>query len=1094
MKQFLWCPKLRRKWKKIFLFLVGLFIVHFCVSILNASYEYLDLGLGEVHDPFESRQRHECTVDTPYRPVTRNNFRQYDKWSIDTDVCYIEDELMSVDISVSDVYDRISVGYPNWILTVIGWTDTIKVERWTVKPITVIVLPHSHQDPGWLETMEHYYRTRTKHTLDYMVEQLTSNPSYRFIWAEVIMLQKWWAQASNDMQEKVKKLLENGQLELVTGGWVMTDESVTHYGAMLDQLIEGQMWLKNNLNVTVENSWAIDPFGHSSTWTYILKESKIKHMIIQRTHYALKRYLASTKQLEFFWRQPWDKKGTTDIFCHMMPFLLYSIPHSCGPDRHVCCKFDFHSKHCFYGNEKIDLLKVDDMNIKELSSQLWEQLQKKSELFDTDVILMPHGDDFRYDSWEEWNQQFGNLQKLMNYINDQSGWKIEMKFGTLKDYFEAFRRSKKVSNSFFPSLSGDFFQYSDRDDQYWSGYYTTRPFFKYLVRQLQQLLRSTEILFSFTVGQLNWNANMTLLHEKLTECRRTLALCQHHDAITGTSKEEVMESFTTKVQSTLEDTTQILQSSLQMIISQKYNKHVDVNSVENFFISKTVPVRMVLNTRKSNRILIWNDLAQPRNDIVEIIIDMPAVKVTDKDLKPIPFQISPLWINERTVADNQYLLRFEVKIEAFSITTFTIQVSASMSVEHISKLYISGGQDKLNVSKNNLFPISTMISDVITLSNSYIKAIFKKCNGMLYSIQIDGYNKIQSDIHYYTYSTGRNVHPFRDKSGAYIFLPDGNAKELTERPHVYITIGNVFSEVRSIYRNIVHVSKLYNVSGTLGSGIQVENFVNINTDDWNNYELVMRVETDINGNDQQFCTDSNGLQMYPRKTRPKMKIQGNVYPMTSAAIVQNDKSRMSLLSEQSHGVASLVTGWMEVFLDRRLVQDDWRGLNQGVEDNTLSKSSFFILYENKHHSESLKSKLKKKICLPTMRSTILSNLLNSPLKVFEAVLPSGTTLPQRQNYDFSPAFPCDVHVVNLKLLSEKEALITLQRSGIDCNYPTNVTECLSKIFPLWSDLSFQLKSVIETSLTGIKDVWTIPLHKHIDVDPMTLKTYKLIFV
>ena len=35
-------------------------------------------------------------------------------------------------------------------------------------------------------------------------------------------------------------------------------------------------------------------------------------------------------------------------------------------------------------------------------------------------------------------------------------------------------------------------------------------------------------------------------------------------------------------------------------------------------------------------------------------------------------------------------------------------------------------------------------------------------------------------------------------------------------------------------------------------------------------------------------------------------------------------------------------------LDRRLMQDDWRGLNEGVTDNQLTKSSFFMVFENKH--------------------------------------------------------------------------------------------------------------------------------------------------
>ncbi|KAM3208709.1 hypothetical protein ACQJBY_063419 [Aegilops geniculata] len=495
-----------------------------------------------------------------------------------------------VDITTRDLYDRIQFEDVDGGAWKQGWEVSYKGDEWDTEKLKVFVAPHSHNDPGWIHTVEEYYDRQSRHILDTIIESLSKDPRRKFIWEEMSYLERWWRDAPRKKQEEFAKLVHNGQLEIVSGGWVMNDEANSHYFAIVEQMMEGNMWLNDTIGVIPKNSWSIDPFGYSSTMAYLLRRMGFHNMLIQRTHYELKKELARKQNLEYLWRQNWDIEETTDIFVHMMPFYSYDIPHTCGPEPAVCCQFDFARMRGFSYEScpwRYDPVETDSNNVQERATKLLDQYRKKSTLYRTNTLLIPLGDDFRYVNTEEAEAQFRNYEKLFDYINSNPHLNAEVKFGTLEDYFSTLRDEAEKINytrpgevgsvelQGFPTLSGDFFTYADRNQDYWSGYYVSRPFFKAVDRVLEQTLRASEILSSFVLGycQKFQCAKLPIsFSHKLTAARRNLALFQHHDGVTGTAKDHVVVDYGTRMHTSLQDLQLFMSRAVEVLLGDVHDR------------------------------------------------------------------------------------------------------------------------------------------------------------------------------------------------------------------------------------------------------------------------------------------------------------------------------------------------------------------------------------------------------------------------------------------------------------------------------------------------------------------------------------------
>lgn len=108
------------------------------------------------------------------------------------------------------------------------------------------------------------------------------------------------------------------------------------------------------------------------------------------------------------------------------------------------------------------------------------------------------------------------------------------------------------------------------------------------------------------------------------------------------------------------------------------------------------------------------------------------------------------------------------------------------------------------------------------------------------------------------------------------------------------------------------------------------------------YEVVCKWSfADIDSGDV-FYTDSNGLEMQRRvrDARPDydlntdMRISSNYYPINSAIAIRNSAGTLqaTVMNHHSQGGGSIESGSIELMQNRRLRQDDWKGVTEPLNE------------------------------------------------------------------------------------------------------------------------------------------------------------------
>ncbi|XP_072240719.1 lysosomal alpha-mannosidase [Leuresthes tenuis] len=771
--------------------------------------------------------------------------------------------------------------------------------------LNVHLVPHTHDDVGWLKTVDQYFygdRNDIQHAgvqyiLDSVVDQLLKNPDRRFIYVETAFFHRWWKQQSSSMQQTVKQLVDEGRLEFVNGGWCMSDEAATHYSAVIDQMTMGLRFLNETFGLCGRPrvAWHIDPFGHAREHASIFAQMGYDGFFFGRLDYQDRARRMLDREQELLWR------ASDSLTPPMADLFTGILPNGYNPPSGFCW-----DQLC--DDPPIsDDPDLEDYNVDDVVQRFLYAANSQAIVYKTNHIIMTMGSDFQYENANLW---YKNLDKLIHYVNAKqaNGSEVNVLYSTPSCYLQELHRA----NLSWALKTDDFFPYADAAHDFWTGYFTSRPALKRYERISNSNLQTCnqlEVLggAASRKGPFGEGDSQTL--------RKAMAVAQHHDAVSGTAKQHVTNDYARRLANGWQHC-QVLVSNSLAALSGSSAKRV-------FCDNLNISVCPLTESSKKFTVSVYNPLARPVTLPVRLPVNGTAYTVTDAKGKSLDCKVVPVSRATREVRRSR----------GFAVNELVFQVQAPP---------LGYSTYSVSVLQNGPPPTSRQHGAPTVIQNKFLRVTFDPDTGLLSSLsnlETKQSIKLTQNFYWYNASDGNNSLSIQP-SGAYIFRPNSSTPFIISRIAKTETIQtSVVQEVRQWFAPWVsQVVRLYADSRAL----ELEWTVGpLPIDDSLGKEVITRLDTSVKTS-EFFYTDSNGREMLQRKKdfRPTWDLQqsepiaGNYYPINSRAYIKDDLDQLTVVTDRSQGGGSIQNGSLEIMLHRRLLYDDVRGVGEPLNESS----------------------------------------------------------------------------------------------------------------------------------------------------------------
>uniref|UniRef100_A0A7N0T7N2 Alpha-mannosidase n=1 Tax=Kalanchoe fedtschenkoi TaxID=63787 RepID=A0A7N0T7N2_KALFE len=919
--------------------------------------------------------------------------------------------------------------------------------------LNVHLVPHSHDDVGWLKTVDQYYvgannsirGACVQNVLDSVVSALLEDKNRKFIYVEIAFFLRWWRQQSEVYRTRVKELVSSGQLEFINGGMCMHDEATTYYIDLIDQTTLGHKFIKETFDKIPRIGWQIDPFGHSAVQAYLLgAELGFDALFFARIDYQDRAKRKDEKSLEVVWRGSKSLGSSSQIFTGIFP-------------KH----YDPPEGFTFEINDVSPPVQDDvllfDYNVQERVNDFVAAAVEQANVTRSNHIMWNMGTDFRYQYGNSW---FRQMDKLIHYVNKDG--RVNALYSTPSIYADA----KHRANESWPLKTDDFFPYADHPNAYWTGYFTSRPSLKGYVRSMSSYYLAARQL-EFFRGRRSSGPNTDALAD-------ALAIAQHHDAVSGTERQHVAADYAKRLFMGYVEAEELVSSSLGYLAniepaSRQDNPIVHFQQCPLLNISYCPASEAVLSEGKSLVVVLYNSLGWKREDVIRIPVPSEKIVVQDYRGENVESQILPIlnstlkirnfytkaYINRFPSDAVMFWLVFSVSVPPLGFSTYFVSIAeqtgtSSTTSSVYTSIFTPKHKIQLGMGNLNLQYASPeqRLSKYINLRSSIMASV-------------------DQSYSYYSGNDGTDKDP--QASGAYVFRPNNTfmIKSEDEVPTTVVKgpildefhqqVNPWISQITRVYKGKEHAE----IEFTIGP-IPIDNGIG--------KEITTQIKTNMKTN-KTFYTDSNGRDFIERirdfrgdwELQVNQPIAGNYYPINLGIYIKDDTKELSLLVDRAVGGTSLVDGQIELMLHRRLIHDDVRGVGEVLNETVCVadkcegltiQGKFYLRIDPLGEGAKWRRIFGQEIYSPLLLAFAeqdTNNWMNSHVHSFSGIDPSYS-------------LPNNVAVITLQELDNGKVLLRLAHlfeADEDRDYSTMATIELKKLF-----YSKKISKVTETGLSA----------------------------